>query len=457
MSSTTRGLRHLVGASASWARRPAARRSGWVVLDQGVSSLTNFAATIVVARSVSDQLFGAFSVAVVVYIVLVNLTRALVSQPLAIRVSAVVDQRGDVAAALGAAIFVGGAAGVGVVIAGMGVGTMVGAALAVVGALLPGLMLQDTLRFCLFTMGRPTLAVVNDLVWAASQAGLLAVVLTLRHESTVALTAAWAGGAVVASVVGLRQARTIPAVGEGLRFVRRHLSLGGRMAAEAIMTNGSSQVTILAVGATLGATGVGGIRGGATLFGPFTVAFLGLMAAGIAEGSRLFARSPDRLIPVLAAVSCVLLGLSVVWGTVLVLMPSEWGRVLLGDTWPAAQDLIVPFSVSTAGAGLASGGFLGLRVLAAVSATLRLRIITGAATIVTGVAGAIAWGPRGAVAGLAVGTWANALGAWWSLARYRSLHPSVFAGGGAQAHRTPTAGTAVSEMYAGTWPPGVDA
>lgn len=428
-----------------------------MIVDQGVSSLTNFAATIVVARSVSEQLFGAFSVAVLVYIVLVNLTRALVSQPLAIRVSAAADQLDDVAAAAGAAVVCGGLAGTMVVIVGVGMGGTVGAALAVAGVLFPALTLQDTSRFCHFTMGRPALAVVNDLVWAGCQAVFIVAVLHLSDGSVGLLTAAWAGGAVVASIVGMRQAGVIPALGEGLRFVRRHLSLGGRLAVETVVTNGSSQVTMLAVGATLGATGVGAIRGGSTLFGPFTVAFLGLMAAGIAEGSRLLARSPDRLVPVLAIVSGLLFGMSVCWGTVLVLMPPEWGTALLGDTWPAAKDLIVPFAVSTAGAGLASGGFLGLRIVAAVSTTLRLRVITGAATIVAGVGGAAGWGARGAVAGLAVGTWANALGAWWSLARYRLRHPGVFAAGGGHSHRGSSAETALPGTSARPFSPEVDA
>ena len=80
-------------------RSPAGRRSGWVIVDQGVSSLTNLMASMLVARSVTEQLFGAFSFGILIYIIVVNLTRALVSQPLAIRVSARSHQVDEVAAA----------------------------------------------------------------------------------------------------------------------------------------------------------------------------------------------------------------------------------------------------------------------------------------------------------------------------------------------------------------------
>lgn len=428
-SAVTRPAHRGRSRAARLARRPAARRSAWVLVDQGVSSLTNFVASIAVARAVSSELFGAFSVAVLASIVVVNLARALVSQPLAIRVSAQVEQRAEVAAAAGAALLCGTAAGVVVLPIGLGIPGSAGDAVIVVGILLPALVLQDTWRYCLFTMGRPGIAVVNDLVWAGCQAVFLFAAFALDSGSVLVLTMAWAGGALVAAAAGIQQSGVAPALGEGLRFIRRHLSLGWRFAAETVIASGSAHVTMLAVGVTLGAAGVGAIRGGATLFGPFTAAFLGLMAAGIAEGSRLLARAPQRLVPVLAFVSVLLFAMSVTWGAVLLLMPESWGRALLGDTWAGAHGVIVPFAAGTAGAGVASGGFLGLRVMAAASSTLRIRIVTGAATVAAGLVGAISWGPTGAVAGIAIGRWANAVGAWWLLVRHRARHPAVPARG----------------------------
>lgn len=406
---------------AHW--RPGRRRSAWVVVDQGVSSLTNFAASVIVARSASQGAFGAFTVALLVYAVVVSLTNALVAQPLAIRVSARADQRDEVAAAAGAAIVCGSVAGLAVVAASLLVDGPAGPPLAVVGVFLPALALQDTWRFALFTMGRPVRAVVNDLAWAGSQAVLMALALRTAGGTVAAPTAAWAGGAAVAALVGLRQADVRPAVGSAASYLRRHLRLGWQLATEVLFRSGSTQLTMLLAGASLGAAGLGAIRGAYILFGPFTVVLVALTAAWIPEGSRLLARSPDRFLPVLRLVSGGLLVLPLTWGALLLTLPDVWGHRLLGDTWPAAREVITPFIVSTAGAGVTGGAVLGLRIVAAASEALKARAAASAVTIVAGVVGASRYGPPGVVWGIAAGWWINAAAAWWLLLTRRLRGP----------------------------------
>lgn len=408
-----------------------------MIVDQGVSSLTNLMASMLVARSVTEQLFGAFSFGILIYIIVVNLTRALVSQPLAIRVSARSHQVDEVAAAAGAALVWGAMAGVVVLAAGVAIDGAVGSVLVVVGLLLPALALQDTWRFALFTMGRPLAAVVNDLTWATGLVVLLVAVLSVTDSSVALIVAAWAGAGAVAALLGLWQTGVAPAVGQAQAYVRRHLALGWRFSAEVVVNNGSSHLTMLAVGLITGASGVAAIRGGVMLFGPFTVTVMGLASGGIAEGSRLLARAPHRVVPVLAAISGVLLGIALGWGAVLLMLPSDWGRAVLGDTWPAARQLVVPFTVGTASVAVASGALVGLRVLAAASATLRLGLVTSSAAVVAGVAGAILYGAAGGMYGLAVGGWVNAAGGWWLLMRLQRNDPHRFArpGGMAKAPR----------------------
>ncbi|HLT69765.1 MAG: hypothetical protein C0P77_016235 [Thermoanaerobacterales bacterium] len=420
------GARAAVRRARASLRRPVARRSGWVVVDQGLSSLTTFAASVVVAREVSGEVFGAFASALLVTIVVVNLGRGLVSQPLAIRVSARHDQRADVAAAAGASVGVGVLAGAPIAVAGLVLGGPVGRALAVAGLFMPVLVLQDSWRFCLFTMARPRQAAAIDLVWA-----VLAVVLPLAaaDAGVGALVAAWAAGAAASALLGLRLVGVVPDLHGGVRFVRRHLALGWRYTVEAAIVTSTTQVSVLVVGVAVGAAGVGAIRGATTLFGPFTVAFLALMAAGIAEGSRLLARDPHRLVPVLVVASAGMAALPCAWGVALLLAPSSWGSQVLGETWAAAHALVVPIMVKTAATGTTSGALIGLRVVAAARATLRLRLVTGVVTLAAGAAGGWLVGVHGAVWGLALGTWATAAGAWWQLARVHRTHPHVFTGG----------------------------
>lgn len=407
---------------------PAARRSAWILVDQAVSSLSNFTAAVLVARATTESMFGAFTVAFLVYTFVVSVSRGLVSQPLAIRVSARRDQGDEVAAAAGAAVVSGAVAAVVVSVAGLLAGGAVGDALLVTGVLLPPLVLQDTWRYVLFTTGRPARAAVNDLVWLGAQIVLIVLVVRLTSGSVALLTGAWAGGAVVAAVVGVGQAGVVPALRRAIGYVRRHLALGWRLAGEVVVGNGSFQVTMLAIGAVLGTAGVGAVRGGAVLFGPLNIAIFALGTGGIAEGSRLLARSPHRLLPVLAAVSGALVVVSVAWGAVLVVVPDALGREVLGDTWSSARELVIAYAAVAAGMGVAASAQLALRIVAAASEVLRLAVVMAGVIFVGAAAGALAGGAPGAVWGFAVGAWAKAAGGWWLVRRYRRQHPLVFAG-----------------------------
>ena len=64
MAVTAKGI----PAVLPWRRaRQAARRLGWGVADQGMSSLTNFRLSIYVARTLGAVQFGAFSLAYVTF------------------------------------------------------------------------------------------------------------------------------------------------------------------------------------------------------------------------------------------------------------------------------------------------------------------------------------------------------------------------------------------------------
>ena len=65
--------------------RQVVARIGWNVADQIVSSGTNLALSVLVARSLSVDGFGAFAVAFTVYSFLIGASRSLIGQPLVVR------------------------------------------------------------------------------------------------------------------------------------------------------------------------------------------------------------------------------------------------------------------------------------------------------------------------------------------------------------------------------------
>ena len=64
-----------------------ATRFGWGVADQTLSSLTNFALTVLVARSLGVTEFGYFAIVLTIYLTSMGLSRAAITSPLSIRFS----------------------------------------------------------------------------------------------------------------------------------------------------------------------------------------------------------------------------------------------------------------------------------------------------------------------------------------------------------------------------------
>ena len=86
------GQRDRAKRDASWRSGPlacrAVHRMGWGVADQGMSSLTNFAVNIYIARELGAVEYGAFALAFVTYAFALNASRGLATDPLMVRFSA---------------------------------------------------------------------------------------------------------------------------------------------------------------------------------------------------------------------------------------------------------------------------------------------------------------------------------------------------------------------------------
>ena len=128
------------------------RRLGWGLADQALSSLTNFALAILVARTVSTSALGAFGLAFTTYTITLGATRALCSEPLTVRHSATGERewREGASAATGVALVLGAIAGVLCVGASFLFDGTLRPSLIVLGISMPGLIVQDTWRSAFF-------------------------------------------------------------------------------------------------------------------------------------------------------------------------------------------------------------------------------------------------------------------------------------------------------------------
>ena len=180
---------------------------GWGVADQGMSSLTNFAVNIYIARELGAVEYGAFALAFVTYAFALNASRGLATDPLLVRFSAtdLPTWRRAVASSSGTAAVTGVVTGMIVLAVTPLLGGSTRMAFLALGLTLPGLLLQDSWRFAFFAHGRGALALLNDTVWAIALVAGLAILRVTGHETVFWLVFVWGASA------GLRRgARRVP-------------------------------------------------------------------------------------------------------------------------------------------------------------------------------------------------------------------------------------------------------
>jgi O-antigen/teichoic acid export membrane protein len=411
-------------AAAGWpravtaARMRLARRLGWGVADQAVSSLTNFAVTLFVAHTLGAVQFGAFSLAYVTYSFALNASRGLATDPLMVRFSGAERSawRRAAASSSGTAMAVGLAAGAAALVA---AGLLSGTARDGFFALaltLPGLLLQDSWRYAFFAVGRGGSAFLNDMIWASLLVPALLVLRASGHASVFWYVFAWGATAAVAAAAGPLQARLLPRPGSAWGWVSRHRDLAPRYLAENAANSGAAQLRTYGVGLILGLAAVGYVQAAYTLMGPFLVVFMGISLVTVPEAVRVLRRSPRHLpmFSLLVGGGLALAGL--VWGLVLlVALPRGLGDWLLGPIWRPTYPLLLPLTISVMGACVFTGASTGLHALGAARHSLRAMLATSAVYLACGLVGAAAGGAAGTMVGAAVATWAGAALWWWQL------------------------------------------
>jgi O-antigen/teichoic acid export membrane protein len=386
-----------------------------------VSSLTNVALTIMVARSVSADEFGTFSLLLATYLVCVTLVRGLTSEPLLVRFSAAESP------ALMRAVSQSSGATVVAALLLVLVLTAVVLATGLVPQLpaliflvtLPGLLLQDHWRYALLAAKEPHKAFVNDVAWALAQLLAVAALALADRLTLVLLVLAWGAAANVAALVGLLQVRVRPRVCRAAQWLREQGDLAGRYAAEGFAFQGANQATVFVVAAVAGLAAAGSLRAAQTLFGPLTVLTLGIRLALVPEAVRAATRSLRRMRRLVLAAAALLTTVTAAWSVAVLLLPDAAGEAILGSSWALAVPLLVYVAVDRLANATIIGPFLGLRALADSRRSLRARVVVAALTVLGGVIGAVVDGARGAAIGAAGSSLISIV--VWSYAFFRAL------------------------------------
>jgi O-antigen/teichoic acid export membrane protein len=392
------------------------RRLGWGVADQAVSSLTNFAVSIYVVRTLGAVQFGAFSLAYVTYSFVLTASRGLATDPLLVRFSAadLGTWRRAVANCTGTAAAVGFVSGaVTLVVAAILHGTARGAFLAL-GLTLPALLLQDSWRYSFFALGRGSRAFINDLIWALTLLPSLVLVRMSGHGDVFWFVLCWGASAAVAAAIGPFQSGVIPRLSGFLTWLSRHRDLGPRYLAEGATWSAVSQLRTYGIGLILGLAALGYVQAANTLMGPLTILFLGMSLVVIPEATRILHNAPLRLPLFCVLISGALVAASLGWAAVLlVALPKGLGQAVLGPTWRPTYPLVLLQALFVIGQVAGTGFFAGLHALGAATRSLRSMVIGSAVYLACSLVGAAVGGTVGTMRGAAVAAWLGLLVSWW--------------------------------------------
>ena len=413
------------GGAASAAQRLAWRlikrayqRLGWGVADQAVSSLSNFAVNIYIARTLGAVQYGAFALAYVTYGFALNASRGLATAPLLVRFSGtdIPTWRRAITKCTGTATTVGLTTGAIILAAAALLSGTVRLAFLALGLIMPALALQDSWRFSFFALGRGSQAFLNDTVWTVALIPALVLLRATGHANVFWFIFAWGAAAAVAAAIGPMQARTVPRPSGVWEWVSRHRDLGPRFLVEGTVNSAGSQLRNYGVGFILGLAAVGYVQAVTTLMGPFMVIFFGMGLVTLPEAARILRRSPQHLAPFCLLISGGLSILALAWGIfLLVAVPRGLGHLMLGNLWKPTYPLVSPATISVLGGCCSTGTGTGLHALGAARRSLNAMVIETTLCVVLSLAGTVVDGPVGTMSGFAAGLWIGALVYWRQL------------------------------------------
>ncbi len=372
------------------------------LLDQALSSATNFLVSFVALRTLSLEAFGSLAVAILLYGFAIKTSRALSSEPLVIHYTDAGEEldRSVIGRSAGGSFLVGVAIGLSLSMTTPFLDSSLARPLIVLAVSLPFLLVQDSYRFVFFSSGRADLASILDGLWLILAAGALGILAAGPGWSPEAIVGALAITGVVSAIVGVALTRTVPRVWASVTWLVSLRHLGLPILVEQILGIGSRQLILFFIAGYAGIDSLGAIQGARTVFGPFNVALLGFSAFVLPEVARL--RDHLQAVRRLIAVAIVLL-LAVIGALAIALLsiPDASSIGIFGPNWPSVEVFIVPTAIATAAMAAVAMFQAGLRGLGRTLRSLSASGFMAAMRLVLGVGATVVAGAVGGAFGLA--------------------------------------------------------
>ncbi len=351
---------------------PASRVLSLTVIDQGTSSLSNFALALLVAHYSHAQALGIFAILTVTYVIAQGLVRSVTSDCLLTRhetSDAVMEhfERSGYLCAFGGAI----AIAVPLLVAAAFLPHDFAVPFAIFAVCFPFMALQDFARFIGISRHRPGYAIWLDAAWVVIF--VAAAVLLILNDMT-SLSWLWASWTGAGAVVGLWTIHThrvrggLRTLSEPIRFwLASERSVGVRFAGQFLLSATWIYFIYYPLLFVLSVGDVGVIKLAQLVLGPITVLAAGMQSALVSLAARRFRADRASALRFCAICGFAIAVSTIAWTAVVYFLPIHQVTRVFGPTWPAAR-VVFPWMglafVFGSFSGMAVGGLRAIRAAA---------------------------------------------------------------------------------------------
>lgn len=311
--------------------------------DQFVSSASNFAIGVLIARAGGADALGAFGIAFLVWLAAVGVNRALITEPMTVggdtdggpsdsdNTQLREGMSTTLLLGLGWAGFLAGTGGI-LLLAGLDA-----VALLALAPWMPSLLLQDYWRGMAFRCKRADRALISDVVFAVAQGSVTVALFIFDVDSVAAFIASWGIGATAGALVGLGMARVRLAGRGGFTHLRSRWACSRWFLAEFGTAFLSDQGYLLLLPMLLGTAQFGEYRAGASLIGPVVIIFLAGGNVGLPECvRRLRHHGRPGLMTYTTRLSVAVFGLTTAYCVLVAVLAEPMLRLAYGEKFASA-------------------------------------------------------------------------------------------------------------------------
>ncbi len=389
------------------------------VVDQGASSISNFALALVVAHYSDAHVLGVFAVLTTTYIVSQVLVRSMTSDCLLTRhetddgVMGRYERAGFLSAII-CAVAISGA----LLLVSLAMSPEFRLMFVIFAVSFPLMACQDFARYIGISRYNPLYAVWLDTAWLMS---FVVAYVVLRHAGLLSLPwlfGAWTATGAAVGLFALWNHLSLRRPRAQLAFwYESERAVGFRFAGQTLLVTSWTYLVVYLMVLLFSVAVIGQFKLAQLAFGPVAVMGTGILTAMIALAAKAFHADKRKAMRFVLLGGLVTAAITLLWLVVIYAVPVATMSKLLGPTWPQARRLVPLVGLSFALSYLPGAAASGLRSIRAARENLRLALYMVPVLLFSCMTGAVIWGVQGAAGGLCAGFVVYAIVGWIMLVR----------------------------------------